>query len=118
MVFGKFIEGIAKARIDDKFGFIYPTGKVAISIQFDYCEDFDRGYAIIKQQNNWGAIDKKSSIIIEPEFTYHKVSATLKEKYGRQHCIATSGGHFTPAESSSCAAVSNAFPLAAIRQAG
>ena len=83
MVFGKFIDGIAKARIDNKFGFIYPTGKVAIPIQFDYCEDFDRGYAIIKQQNKWGAIDRKGNVIIEPSFAYDEVSATLKEKYGR-----------------------------------
>lgn len=43
MVFGKFIDGIAKARIGNKFGFIYPTGKIAIPIDFDYCEEFNNG---------------------------------------------------------------------------
>ena len=83
MVFGKFIEGVAKARIENKFGFIYPTGKVAISIQFDYCEDFSKGYAIIKQQDKWGAIDKTGKLIIAQKFAYEEVKATLKEKYGR-----------------------------------
>ena len=82
-VFGKFIDGIAKARIGDKFGFIYPTGKIAIPIQFDYCEEFSNGYALIKQQDKWGAINKSGKIVIEPKFAYEEVKATLKEKYGR-----------------------------------
>lgn len=83
MVFGKFIDGIAKARIGDKFGFIYPTGKIAIPIQFDYCEEFSNGYALIKQQDKWGAIDKSGKIVIEPKFTYEEVKTALKETYGR-----------------------------------
>jgi hypothetical protein len=83
MVFGKFIDGIAKARIGNKFGFIYPTGKIAIPIVFDYCEEFSNGYALFKQQDKWGAIDKDGKVIIEPKFDYEAVKATLKEKYGR-----------------------------------
>ncbi len=83
MVFGKFIEGIAKARIGNKFGFIYPTGEIAIPIEFDYCEEFSNGYAIIKQQDKWGAINKDGKIIIEPKFDYQEVKTALKEKYGR-----------------------------------
>ena len=83
MVFGRFIDGIAKARIGEKYGFIYLTGKLAIPIQFDYCEEFDNGYAMIKQQDKWGAIDKEGKIVIEPKFVYEEVKTTLKEKYGR-----------------------------------
>jgi hypothetical protein len=83
MVFGKFIEGVTKARIGDKFGFIFPTGKVAIPIHFDYCEDFSNGFALIKQQDKWGAINRKGEIVIEPKFDYQEVKTTLKEKYGR-----------------------------------
>lgn len=83
MVFGKFINGIAKARIGDKFGFIYSTGKIAIPIQFDYCEEFSNGYAIIKQQDKWGAINTNGKIVIEPKFAYEEVKTTLKEMYGR-----------------------------------
>jgi hypothetical protein len=81
-VFGDFIEGLAKARIGDKFGFIYPGGRVAIPVRFDYCEDFNNGYAIIKDKENWGAINKEGKIIIEPIYQYDKVKSILKEKYG------------------------------------
>ncbi len=83
MVFGKFIDGIAKARIGNKFGFIYPTGKIAIPIIFDYCEEFSNNYALIKQENKWGAINRDGKIVIEPMYAYEEVKTTLKEKYGR-----------------------------------
>ena len=83
MVFGKFAEGLAKVRIDNKFGFIFPNGKVAIPIKFDYCEDFKNGYALFKQGENWGAINKNGKIKIKPTRQYQEVTEELKEKYGR-----------------------------------
>ncbi len=83
MVFGKFIEGIAKARIGNKFGFIYPTGKIAIPVEFDYCEEFSNGYALIKQQEKWGAINKEGKIVVEPKLGPEEVKTILREKYGR-----------------------------------
>lgn len=83
MVFGQFIEGVAKVRIGDKYGFMYPTGKIAVPIKFDYCEDFFNGYAIIQQSNKWGAIQKDGKVIIEPKFDYGQVKAILKEKFDR-----------------------------------
>ncbi len=81
MVFSNFVEGVAKARIGEKFGFIFPNGKVAIPIKFDYCEDFNNGYALIRNQEKWGAINKKGGIVIEPKFDYQEVKTTLKEKH-------------------------------------
>lgn len=69
MSFGSFLDGIAKARIGNKFGFIYPNGKIAIPIIFDYCEEFNKNYAIIKQQEKWGAIDKNGKLVIDSKFT-------------------------------------------------
>lgn len=83
VAFGKFVDGLAKARIGDKYGFIYPTGKIAVPIEFDYCEEFSNGYAMIRQQDKWGAIDKSGKMVIEPAFTYEEIKITLKEKYGR-----------------------------------
>lgn len=82
-VFGNFIEGLAKARINDKFGFIYPTGKIAIPIKFDYCEEFKNGYALIQQDNKWGAINKDGKMVIKPTKDYQEVKTELKEKFGR-----------------------------------
>jgi hypothetical protein len=84
MVLGSFVEGVAKARIGNQFGFIFPTGKVAIPVGFDYCEDFNNGYAIIKQKEKWGAINKKGEIVIDPKYDYQEVKNSLKEKYMRQ----------------------------------
>ena len=84
MVFGKFTEGVAKARIDNKFGFIFPNGKVAIPIKFDYCEDFKNGYALIKQGDNWGAINKKGKIKIKSTKQFQEVEAAIKKKRGLQ----------------------------------
>ncbi len=83
MVFGDFIEGVAKARIGDKFGFIHPSGKVAIPVHFDYCEDFSGGYALIKQQEKWGAIDKSGKVVVKPIYKYEEVKAELNRKYKR-----------------------------------
>jgi hypothetical protein len=82
MVFGKFLEGVAKARIGNKFGFIYPTGKVAIPIEFEYCEDFNNGYALIRQGDKWGAINKKGEIVIQPTKAHQEVVDEVK-KYAR-----------------------------------
>ena len=83
MVFGKFIDGMAKARIGNKFGFIYPSGKIAIPIKFDYCEEFTNGFALFKQQENWGAINKEGKVVIEPKFDHQQVKTMLNDKYGR-----------------------------------
>jgi hypothetical protein len=80
MVFGKFIDGLAKARIGDKYGFINAEGKVAMPVQFDFCEEFNNGYAIIKQQGKWGAIDQSGKVVIEPMADYEKLKSILKEK--------------------------------------
>lgn len=83
MVFGKFIDGIAKARIGNKFGFIYPNGKIAIPIKFDYCEEFNNGFALFQQQDKWGAIDKEGKVVIKAKFDHQEVKTKLNEMYGR-----------------------------------
>jgi hypothetical protein len=80
LVIGDFKEGLAKARIENKYGFLYPTGKVAIPIELDYCEEFTDGYAMMKHRDKWGAIDKNGKIIIKPKFTYDEVKTKLKKK--------------------------------------
>ena len=82
MVIDKFYEGVAKARIGDKFGFLYPSGKIAIPITFEYCEVFKNGYALILEKDKWGAIDKQGKIIIKTNYTHEEVEKMLKEKYG------------------------------------
>jgi len=77
MVFGDFTEGLAKARIKNKYGFVNKKGKIAIPITFDYCEEFKNGYSIITQGEKHGAIDKNGKIVIEPIFDYQTVKSKL-----------------------------------------
>ncbi|WP_316797116.1 WG repeat-containing protein [Pedobacter agri] len=86
-VIGEFKEGVAKARIGNKYGFIYPNGKLAIPVKFQYCEDFIGGYAIIREGNNWGAIDKRGNIVVKVNRGYKFVVEHLKNKYGRIQVI-------------------------------
>ncbi|RYZ50781.1 MAG: WG repeat-containing protein [Chitinophagaceae bacterium] len=83
MAIGKFVEGLAEARIGDKCGYIYPNGKVAIPFAYELCENFNQGYAIIRQNGKWGAIGKSGKFVIEPKFSYQEVKANLNEKDGR-----------------------------------
>jgi hypothetical protein len=82
MVFGKPADNMIKARIGDKYGFVDHSGRVAIPIQFEYCEDFTAGFAMIRRNEKWGAINKAGKVIIEPKFEYQQVKALL-EKNGK-----------------------------------
>lgn len=82
MVIDKFYEGVAKARIENKFGFIFPNGKLAIPIKFEYCEIFKNGFALILKKEKWGAVDKKGKIIIKTKYTHEEIEKQLRDKYG------------------------------------
>lgn len=74
---GKFKDGIAIAR-KDKYGFIDSNGDIVIPMQFDYCEQFSHGYALVMQKGKWGAIDRNGKIIVQPNFDHDRVNSILK----------------------------------------
>ncbi len=80
MVFGKFIDGIAKARIGDKFGFINEYGKITIPIKYDYCNDFKNGLSIVEIKKNYGAINQKGEEIIKPIYSFEFVIEIISKK--------------------------------------
>jgi len=56
---GDFIGGVAAAKIGGKYGFIYPTGDIAIAPQFAHANDFDpQGMAVVQVDINYGIITK------------------------------------------------------------
>ncbi|KFC23747.1 WG repeat-containing protein [Epilithonimonas lactis] len=79
MVFGDFKDGLAKARIDNKFGFIDENGKIIIPIKYDYCNEFEDGFSIIESNKKYGAINTKGKIIIEPLYEFEIVKKKLEE---------------------------------------
>ncbi len=83
MAIGKFVEGLAAAKIGERCGYIYPDGKVAIPFAYELCENFSQDYAIVRQNEKWGAINKGGKFVIEPKFSYQEVKTILSEQDGR-----------------------------------
>lgn len=54
-----FSEGLARVRIDDKYGFIDKDSKQAISLIWDYAGSFSDGLAVYSMGSKFGFIDKK-----------------------------------------------------------
>lgn len=80
MVFGDFENGIAKARIENKFGFIDEHGKIVIPIKYDYCNDFENGISIVKLNEKFGAINEKGEEIIKPFYSFETVKEKISKK--------------------------------------
>ncbi|MCR5506357.1 MAG: WG repeat-containing protein [bacterium] len=54
--------GIAKKR----------NGEVILPVEYDYVDNFYEGYAIVKKDGYYGAVDEKFNIVIEPKWKYMK----------------------------------------------
>ena len=80
MVFGDFRNGIAKARIGDKFGFINEQGKIEVPIIYDYCNEFENGISIVEKNKKYGAINQKGEEIIKPIYSFEIVTEKLSKK--------------------------------------
>ncbi|MFB2967844.1 WG repeat-containing protein [Aerosakkonema sp. BLCC-F183] len=64
-----FSDGLARVKIDGKYGYIDKYGDVVIKPQFDEADDFYEGLAVvwISGQNS-GYIDKTGNFVIQPQF--------------------------------------------------
>lgn len=64
-----FSEGLARVKIDDKYGYIDRTGKIVIEPKYDEAEQFSDGLALILNENNrYGYIDKTGRVVIQPKY--------------------------------------------------
>lgn len=93
-----FKDGLARFRIDNKFGFFDRTGKIIIGAQFDFAFPFHEGLAAIcagcKEEpegeyhsvkgGTWGYINKQGKIVIPARFeeagNFNKGRAAVKVK--------------------------------------
>lgn len=64
----KFSEGLATVRIEGKYGYIDPSGKVVIEPQFDSAGEFNHGIAIAGVEERLGVIDLNGDYAVEPIF--------------------------------------------------
>jgi len=67
-VAGSFSEGLAKVKLNDKFGFIDATGKVVVEIKYDYLAAFSEGLAYVALNDKFGFIDTTGKVVIEIEY--------------------------------------------------
>lgn len=63
-----FSDGMAWVKQNGKYGFVDKTGKVVITIQYDYAGSFSGGLASVMQNGKSGFIDKKGEIVIPIQY--------------------------------------------------
>lgn len=65
---GPFCEGLARVRLNKKWGFIDTTGAVIIPIRYNEVENFSDGIARVRIGQRWGLMEKTGREIIKPTF--------------------------------------------------
>ncbi len=68
---GRFSEGLAVVRRNDRFGYIDKTGRVVIPIRYRWAEDFHSGLAVVStSQQIWDRKGLGKSLFFEPNRGY------------------------------------------------
>ncbi len=63
-----FGSGLLPVRVDDKMGFVRPSGELVIPAAFLLTLGFVDGLAAVKVAEGWGYIDVKGVMVIPPQF--------------------------------------------------
>jgi hypothetical protein len=70
---GRFSEGLATVKINEKYGFINKTGRLVIQPAYQQASNFSGNFAAVKKDNKWGFINKSGSLVIS--CSYDKVES-------------------------------------------
>lgn len=65
-----FSEGLARVKLNNKWGFIDKTGKEAISLIYDEVRDFSGGLACVTLNSKYGFIDGKGKEVVPFMYDY------------------------------------------------
>lgn len=65
-----FKEGMARAKVNNKWVYVDTSGKIAIDGQWDKFMRFESGFARIVKDDKWGFIDKAGNIISQPQWDF------------------------------------------------
>ncbi|MCX6296234.1 MAG: WG repeat-containing protein [Bacteroidetes bacterium] len=65
---GAYFEGIARVKMEHKWGFIDTTGNVIIPPKYNEVTNFSGGLAKVRMGQKWGLVDTKGTVIIKPTF--------------------------------------------------
>jgi hypothetical protein len=66
---GNFCDGLARVRLNKKWGYIDTTGAIIIPIKYTEAESFSEGYGRVRMGHKWGLYDKTGREIIKPTFS-------------------------------------------------
>lgn len=83
-----FLEGLARIKVDFKYGFIDKAGRMAITPRFDSAGWFSGGLAVVKIDDKYGYINKIGTLVIKPiydsagAFSEGLATVTLNGKSG------------------------------------
>jgi hypothetical protein len=67
---GPYYEGIAKVKMNSKWGFVDSTGNVVVAPKYNQVENFNQGLAKVRIGSRWGLVDKTGAVIIKPTFDW------------------------------------------------
>ncbi len=65
---GDFSEGMARVKIDGKWGYIDNSGNLKVNPRFENAGNFMDGLANVEVDGRWGYIDKSGNFTIKPQF--------------------------------------------------
>lgn len=65
---GPFCNGLARVRLNKKWGFIDTTGGVVIPLKYNEVENFSDGMARVRVGQKWGLMSSNGKEIIKPTF--------------------------------------------------
>ncbi len=65
---GNFCDGLARVRLNKKWGYIDTTGAIKIPIKYQEAENFYEGFGRVRLGHKWGLYDKTGREIIKPTF--------------------------------------------------
>ena len=61
---GDFSDGMAKVKLNGKYGFINADGVQVGDVRWDTVKDFSSGYAGVQENGKWGFIDHGNTLVI------------------------------------------------------
>jgi hypothetical protein len=83
---GHFYNGLAKVKLERKWGFIDTLGRVIVKPKYDQVENFSDGLARVRiSQKGWGLVNTKGVEILKPMFDF------IGEFYGDEAVVKASG---------------------------
>lgn len=65
---GPFYEGLARVKLEKKWGFVDTTGNVVVKPKYNEVSNFSDGIARVRTGTKWGLVDKSGNEIIKPTF--------------------------------------------------